>query len=71
MRICIPVPCFFSKLDFCDAIRKVSELGFDAIETYFWKNLDFEAVKNTCEETGVEFLSIDCGCHKNTTVKKT
>ena len=58
MRICIPIPCFFGGMDFCDAIRKVAELGFDAIETYNWKGLDKEAVKRTCEETGVEFVSM-------------
>ena len=58
MRMCIPIPCFFGGMDFCDAIRKVAELGFDAIETYAWKHLDKEAVKRTCEETGVEFISM-------------
>ena len=58
MRICIPIPCFFGGMDFCDAIRKVAEFGFDAIETYNWKELDKEAVKRTCEETGVEFVSM-------------
>ena len=58
MRICIPIPCFFGGMDFCDAIRKVAELGFDAFETYNWKELDKEAVKRTCEETGVEFVSM-------------
>ena len=47
VRMCIPIPCFFGGMDFCDAIRKVRELGFDAIETYAWKHLDKEAVKNT------------------------
>ena len=58
MRICIPIPCFFKDMDFCDAIRKVTELGFDAVETYAWKHLDFDSVKRTCEETGVEFVSM-------------
>lgn len=58
MRICIPIPCFFSGMDFCDAIRKVKELGFDAAETYNWKDLDLEKVRKTCEETGVELLSM-------------
>ena len=58
MRICIPIPCFFGKMDFCDALRKVKELGFDAAETYNWKSLDKAAVKRTCEETGVELLSM-------------
>lgn len=58
MRICIPIPCFFGGMDFCDAIRKVKELGFDAAETYNWKDLDLEKVRKTCEETGVELLSM-------------
>ena len=58
MRICVPIPCFFGGMDFCDAIRKVKELGFDAVETYNWKNLDLDRVRETCEETGVELLSM-------------
>ena len=57
MRICIPIPCFF-KQDFVDAIYKVKSLGFDAIETYDWKSLDLDAVKNACEDTGVELISM-------------
>ena len=52
MRICVPVPCFF-KDDFCDALRTIGRLGFDAAETYNWKNLDLDKVRATCEETGV------------------
>ena len=58
MRLCVPIPCFFKNIDFCDAIRRVKALGFDAIETYNWKNLDLDAVRRTCEETGVELLSM-------------
>lgn len=58
MRICVPIPCFFGSLDFCDAIRKVKSLGFDAVETYDWKSLDLPRVRATCEETGVELLSM-------------
>ena len=58
MRICVPVPCFFAKMDFVDAIYKIKELGFDAIETYNWKNLDLDKVRAACEETGVELLSM-------------
>ncbi|NLA85570.1 MAG: TIM barrel protein [Clostridiales bacterium] len=58
MRPCVPIPGFFRDVDFTYAIRKVKELGFDAIETYRWKDLDLEAVRNTCEETGVEFISM-------------
>lgn len=58
MRICIPIPCFFQEPDFCDALRKTRTLGFDAAETYEWRGLDLERVKRTCEETGVELLSM-------------
>lgn len=57
MRICIPIPCFF-KQDFVEAIYTVKSLGFNAIETYDWKSLNLEAVKNACEDTGVELVSM-------------
>ncbi len=58
MRLCVPIPCFFSKMDFSAAIHKVRELGFDAAETYNWKTMDLDAVRAACEETGVELLSM-------------
>ena len=58
MRFCVPIPCFFGNMPFQDAIRRVKELGFDAVETYDWKTLDMDAVRAACEETGVELLSI-------------
>ena len=58
MRFCVAVPCFFGNMDFCEAIRKIGALGFDAAETYNWKALDLDAVRRTCDETGVELMSI-------------
>ncbi len=58
MRLCVPIPCFFRGVDFCDAIRKTAELGYDAIETYDWKELDLDEVRKTLDETGVELISI-------------
>lgn len=58
MRLCVPIPCFFKTISFEDAIRRVKELGFDAAETYKWQNLDFDAVRAACEETGVQLLSM-------------
>lgn len=58
MRLCVAIPCFFKNVDFCDAIRKVAELGYDAAETYKWKGLDLAAVKQTLDETGVELISM-------------
>ena len=57
MRLCVAIPCFF-KTDFCDAIREVARLGYDAVETYDWKALDLDAVRSTLDECGVELLSI-------------
>ena len=34
MRLCVPIPCFFPKMDFADALRRVKALGFDAAEGY-------------------------------------
>ena len=58
MRISVPVPCFFGKMDFCEAIDKIAALGFDAIETYDWSRLDLDAVRDTCARRGVELLSM-------------
>lgn len=58
MKFDIAVPCFFGGEDFCEAIRKVKALGFDAVETYGWKDLDFDKVKAVCEETGVKIVSL-------------
>lgn len=58
MRLCVAIPCFFNKMDFSDAIRKVASLGYDAAETYRWNNLELDKVRDTLEETGVELLSM-------------
>lgn len=58
MRFCVPIPCFYKKVSFADAVKSVASLGFDAVETYQWKNLDPDSVRAVCEETGVEFLSM-------------
>lgn len=58
MRLCVPVPCFFRDTDFVEAIYKIKELGYDAAETYNWKNLDLDAVKKALDDTGVELLSM-------------
>ena len=58
MRFCVPIPCFLKECDFAEAIHKISELGFDAAETYEWRTLDPERVRSACGETGVELLSM-------------
>lgn len=58
MRLCVPVPCFFKDIPFQDAIYRIKALGFDAAETYNWKNLDIDAVKKALDDTGVELMSM-------------
>ena len=58
MKLCVAIPCFFGKMDFCEAIRKCKELGFDIVETYNWKNLDLAKVRATLDETGVTLSSM-------------
>ena len=60
MRLCVPIPCFFpaKEWDFCDAVRKTAELGYDAIETYDWTRLDLDEVKAALSDTGVQLLSM-------------
>ncbi len=58
MKLCVAIPCFFKKTDFCEAIRKCADLGFDTVETYMWEHLDLEKVRKTLDETGVTLLSM-------------
>lgn len=58
MKLCVPIPCFYGGMDFCEAIKKVAGLGFTAIETYAWKGLDLDKIAVTCKETGVQLLSL-------------
>ena len=58
MRLCCAIPCFFRNLDFCEAIRRAAALGYDAVETYQWQNLDLDEVKKTLDECGVELVSM-------------
>lgn len=58
MKLCVAIPCFFGKIDFCDAIKTVKDLGFDTIETYKWKSLDLDAVKRTLDECSVNLISM-------------
>lgn len=58
MKLCVAIPCFFRGTDFCEAIKKVSELGFDTIETYNWRDLDLAEVKKTLDGCGVKLISM-------------
>ena len=60
MRFCVPIPCFFSKIPFRDAVARISALGVDAAETYQWKNLNPEEVRAACAEYGVDADPHDC-----------
>ncbi|MBQ2736860.1 MAG: TIM barrel protein [Clostridia bacterium] len=58
MRLCVVLPCFFKNSDFCDAIYKISALGYDAAELWGWGDIDPEKAKKALSETGVELLSL-------------
>ena len=58
MRLCVVLPCFFRGVDLCEAIRTVAALGYDAVETYRWKELDLDLVRETLDACGVEMMSI-------------
>lgn len=58
MKFDIPVPCFFGGDDFCEAIGKIAALGFNAAETYDWKNLDRKKTRAVLKECGVELVSM-------------
>jgi len=70
MRLCVPIPCFFkckTTEEFCDAVGKVKELGYDAVEFYQWKNYDLPTLRKTLDETGVELISMCTSEFKLTT----
>ena len=58
MRLCVVVPCFFRGTDFCDAIKEISKLGYDAAETYSWQGIATPEVKKVLDENNVELLSM-------------
>ncbi|MBQ8392965.1 MAG: TIM barrel protein [Clostridia bacterium] len=58
MRPCVVIPCFFRNTDFCDAIRSVASLGYDAVELWGWDGIDPDEAKTVLNETGVELISM-------------
>ena len=58
MKLCVPLPCFFSGLPFETAIAKTAALGYTYAEIYGWKHLDLAAAANALKETGVTLLSM-------------
>ena len=58
MRLSVVIPCFFKNMDFCDAVKKIAYLGYDAAEAWSWKGIDLDALRKTLDETGVELISM-------------
>lgn len=58
MRFSVCIPCFFPKISFADAIRRVGALGYDAAEGWGWNGVDIPAVKAACEEAHVGLVSM-------------
>lgn len=66
MKFDVPVPCFYGKTDFCEAIGIIAGLGFGAVETYDWKNLDTEKVAAALERNNVKLVSVCTSCFNMT-----
>lgn len=58
MRLCVVIPCFFRNTDFCDAIKAIASLGYDAAELWGWGGIDPARAKAVLDETGVELISL-------------
>lgn len=58
MKLCVPIPCFFNTLPFETAVEKTAALGFEYVEIYDWRQLDFAAAKDALARTGVTLLSM-------------
>ena len=58
MKLSVVIPCFFQKKNFCDALRQVAALGYEAVEAWGWEGLDLKEVRKTLDETGLEFISM-------------
>jgi len=51
----------FVKLDFCDRIREVSELGIPAFEFWGWKKKDIDSIKKVKDEKGMKVAGMSAG----------
>ena len=58
MKLCVPIPCFFSDIPFETAVEKVAALGYKFVEIYGWKHLDFASAASALERSGVTMLSM-------------
>ncbi|MBQ6019525.1 MAG: TIM barrel protein [Clostridia bacterium] len=58
MKLCVPVPCFFNGLPFEAAVGKAAAAGYEYVEIYGWKQLDFASAKKALADHGVTLLSM-------------
>lgn len=54
MRFSACIEVLFTELPFTDRIKKASEMGFDAIEFWSWKDKDLELLKSECNKNKIE-----------------
>lgn len=47
------IEMWFRSLPFTSRIRETAALGFDWVEFWSWQGKDLKAIKETCEETGI------------------
>lgn len=58
MKLCVPLPCFFSELPFETAVAKTAALGYKYAEIYDWRHLDLASAAKALNESGVTLLSM-------------
>jgi len=58
MKLCVPIPCFFNKASFENAIKTVSKLEYKYVEIYGWKHLDLKSARGALSENNVTMLSM-------------
>ena len=58
MKLCVPIPCFFSHLPFEKAVEKTAALGYRYVEIYDWRQLDLASAKKALDDAGVTMLSM-------------
>ena len=52
-RFAVNIEMWFRSLPFTDRIRAASDLGFEWVEFWNWRDKDLDAIRRTSEETGV------------------
>ena len=61
LKLSACVETLFVELDFCERIRKVSELGIPAFEFWGWKKKDIDSIRKVKDKEGLKVASMSAG----------